>query len=85
MTPEQKTKAQLILEEMNREGQVLPDLMVSYEESNKAIKFQRDRRIATIPDAIVDKKAWSDVRFLFRSCLGKDPAVWNHTAPNDWD
>ncbi|MBX9768911.1 MAG: hypothetical protein K2X47_16680 [Bdellovibrionales bacterium] len=79
LSEEQKNLAQEILNSVGLEG-----LTVSYEPQSKALRFVQDRRTIAVPLDIVKAKRWADIRFLFRACLGKAPANWNHGSPNDW-
>ena len=45
----------------------------------ETLHFIQDRRVVHIPLSLIVKEQWADIRFLCRSILKPEPAVWNHT------
>ena len=79
LNEEQKRFAEEILSTLGLDG-----LNVTFEEPSQSLRFIQDRRTIAVPVDIIRAQRWADIRFLFRACLGKAPASWNHGSPNDW-
>lgn len=78
MPAAQQEQAKKILETLN-----VDNLTVTYK--SKSLIFDRDRRVVSVPVALVEEGRWSDIRFLFRAILNSENSLWNRAADaNDW-
>ncbi len=77
-----RSQAQEIINEL---GLSQAYLRVRFDETAKQFTFTMDRRVVDVPVVLFDKKAWADIRFLFRAVLDSAPSQWNTSADkNDW-
>ena len=80
MPEKQQDQAKRILQELK-----VDDLTVHFDEKTKLLVFERDRRVVSVPIKLIENELWSDIRFLFRSTLNPQNALWNRAADeNDW-
>lgn len=68
-----------VLKELGLRG-----LRVFHDQDLKQYRFVQDRHVVKVPEVLIQKQAWSDVRFLFRAILGSSPSLNNTGSPNDW-
>lgn len=82
MPSDVRSQAQKIINELSLTQAFL---RVRYNDRLKQITFTQDRRVVDVPLVLIDKGAWSDIRFLFRAVLDAAPSQWNLSADsNDW-
>jgi hypothetical protein len=82
MPQDKRNKAEQIVEELGLQQMYL---RIRSNEKLNLITFTQDRRVVEVPVVLLDKKAWSDIRFLFRAVLESAPSQWNMSADkNDW-
>lgn len=80
MPTEQQEQAKKIIQELNVSG-----LRVRFDSKIKALIFEKDRRVVTVPLTLIEKESWADIRFLFRAILNAENSLWNRAAEdNDW-
>ncbi len=78
MPVERQEQARRILETLH-----VDNLKVTYK--NKCLVFERDRRVVSVPQDLIEQERWSDIRFLFRATLNSENSLWNRGADaNDW-
>lgn len=80
MPEAQQEQARKILEELK-----VDNLAVKFDSKIKALVFERDRRVVSVPLKLIEENLWSDIRFLFRATLNSQNSLWNREADdNDW-
>jgi hypothetical protein len=62
----------------------LHGLRVFHDVDLKQYRFVQDRHVVKVPESLIERQAWADLRFLFRAILGSAPSLTNTGSPNDW-
>ncbi len=79
VTDEVKVRANQIIDYLDLEG-----FAIQYDITKKALVFERDFRILTIPVKLIVDQKWSDIRHLYRAVCLPGPQVENFGAENEW-
>lgn len=81
MTDQQRQTANQVLQELGLQN--VP-FKILFNVETKSFRYQQDRRVVHVPEALIKEAVWADIRHLFRAILTSPNSLWNTSSPNEW-